>query len=104
MLARLESAGLEPSPEADRATLIRRLSLDLLGLPPAAREVKAFVADSDPKAYEDLVEHLLESPHYGERLALDWLDAARYADTNGFSIDGGRHAWLWRLGDPGVQR
>ena len=96
VLARLKSAGLEPSPEADRATLIRRLSLDLLGLPPSAEEVEAFVADRNPKAYENLVEHLLKSPHYGERLALDWLDAARYADTNGFSIDGGRHAWLWR--------
>jgi hypothetical protein len=96
VLARLESAGLEPSPEADRATLLRRLSLDLLGLPPGAEEVEAFVADADPRAYENLVERLLRSPHYGERLALDWLDAARYADTNGFSIDGGRHTWLWR--------
>ena len=105
VLAKLKSAGLEPSPEADRATLFRRLSLDLLGLPPAALEVEAFVADRDPKAYENLVEHLLKSPHYGERLALDWLDAARYADTNGFSIDGGRACLaLARLGDPGVQR
>ena len=96
VIAKLEAAGLEPSPEADRYTLIRRLSLDLLGLPPAAEEVEAFAARSDPKAYEDLIEQLLKSPHFGERLALDWLDAARYADTNGFSIDGGRHAWLWR--------
>jgi hypothetical protein len=94
--ARLEAEGLAPSPEADRGTLIRRLTLDLLGLPPSAEEVEAFVADRDPKAYEHLVKRLLESPHFGERLALDWLDSARYADTNGFSIDGGRHAWLWR--------
>jgi hypothetical protein len=96
VLARLEESGLRPSPEADRSTLIRRLSLDLLGLPPSAEEVEAFVSDRDPKAYEDLVERLLKSPHFGERMALEWLDAARYADTNGFSIDGGRHIWLWR--------
>jgi hypothetical protein len=96
VLARLDSERLAPAPEADRSTLIRRLSLDLLGLPPSAEEVEAFVADRDPKAYERLVDRLLEDPHYGERLALDWLDAARYADTNGFSIDGGRHMWLWR--------
>src|SRR5690606_28362666 len=76
VLARLEAEGLSPSPEADRRTLIRRLSLDLLGLPPSAEEVEAFVADRDPKAYENLVERLLRSPHFGERLALDWLDAA----------------------------
>jgi hypothetical protein len=94
--ARLRSAGLSPSPEADRATLLRRVSLDLLGLPPSADEVAAFVADADPRAYERAVDRLLASPHFGERLALEWLDASRYADTNGFSIDGGRHAWLWR--------
>lgn len=94
--ARLHAAGLSPSPEADRATLLRRVSLDLLGLPPSADEVAAFVADADPRAYERAVDRLLASPHFGERLALEWLDAARYADTNGFSIDGGRHAWLWR--------
>ncbi len=87
---------LSPAPEADRATLIRRLSFDLTGLPPTAAEVQAFVADRDPKAYENLVTRLLASPHFGERMAVDWLDAARYADTNGFSIDGGRHMWLWR--------
>jgi hypothetical protein len=87
---------LAPAPEADRATLIRRLAYDLTGLPPAAEEVAAFVGDRAPEAYDRLVDRLLASPHFGERLALEWLDAARYADTNGFSIDGGRHMWLWR--------
>lgn len=96
VLARLEQEGLQPSPEADRRMLIRRLSLDLTGLPPSAAEVEAFVADHRADAYERLVDRLLASPHYGERMALAWLDAARYADTNGFSIDGGRHMWLWR--------
>jgi hypothetical protein len=96
ILARLAQENLNPSPEADRSTLIRRLSLDLTGLPPSAEEVEAFVADKDPNAYEKLVDRLLASPHFGERMALVWLDAARYADTNGFSIDGGRHMWLWR--------
>jgi len=94
--ARLQGTGLSPAPEADRATLIRRLSLDLTGLPPSAEEVRAFVEDPDPLAYEKLADRLLQNEHFGERLALDWLDAARYADTNGFSIDGGRNAWLWR--------
>ncbi|MBW8883798.1 MAG: DUF1553 domain-containing protein, partial [Planctomycetia bacterium] len=76
--------------------LIRRLSLDLTGLPPSADEVEAFAADASDRAIEQLVDQLLKSPHFGERLALDWLDAARYADTNGFSIDGGRNMWLWR--------
>jgi hypothetical protein len=93
---RLAQEGLHPAPEADRGMLIRRLSLDLTGLPPSAEEVEAFVRDTDPKAYETLVDRLLASPHFGERMTLDWLDAARYADTNGFSIDGGRHLWLWR--------
>jgi len=94
--SRLAHEKLKPSPEADRATLMRRVSLDLLGLPPSADEVIAFERDPDPMAYEMLVDRLLRSPHFGERLALDWLDAARYADTNGYSIDGGRHMWLWR--------
>ena len=93
---RLVSEGLTPSPRADRATLLRRLSLDLIGLPPSAAEVEQFVTDADPLAYERAVDRLLGSPHFGERMALDWLDAARYADTNGFSIDGGRQQWLWR--------
>jgi len=94
--ARLDEKQLRPSPEADRHALIRRLSLDLTGLPPGAEEVEAFVADDSPDAYEKLVDRLLASPHFGERMALVWLDAARYADTNGYSIDGGRHMWLWR--------
>jgi Protein of unknown function (DUF1553)/Protein of unknown function (DUF1549)/Planctomycete cytochrome C len=96
---RLAAEGLTPSPPADPATLIRRLSLDLTGLPPSAEEVAAFVSDAarpESGAYEQLVDRLLASPHFGERAALPWLDAARYADTNGFSIDGGRHSWLWR--------
>lgn len=93
---RLASENLSPSSAADRYTLIRRLTLDLTGLPPSADEVTAFVHGDSPDAYEQLVQRLLESPHFGERMALDWLDAARYADTNGFSIDGGRHMWLWR--------
>ena len=92
----LTEAGLRPSPEADRPTLIRRVTLDLTGLPPTAAEVEAFVRDERPDAYGRLVDRLLASPHFGERMGLDWLDAARYSDTNGFSIDGGRHLWLWR--------
>jgi hypothetical protein len=94
--ARLADENLKASQEADRATLIRRVSFDLTGLPPSADEVSSFVKSSDSKAYEQLVDRLLASPHFGERMALEWLDAARYADTNGFSIDGGRQIWLWR--------
>ena len=79
--ARLAGEGLKPSPEADRTTLIRRLSLDLIGLPPTIAEVDAFVLDDRPDAYERLVDRLLASPHYGERWARRWLDGARYADT-----------------------
>jgi hypothetical protein len=96
ILARLEQEGFQPTAEADRRTLIRRLYFDLTGLPPSAAEVEAFVADASPDAYEKLVDRLLADPHFGERMALVWLDAARYADTNGYSIDGGRHMWLWR--------
>ena len=96
VLATLEREGLSPSPEADRPTLIRRLSIDLTGLPPTPKEVDDFVADSDPKAYEKLVDRLLASPHYGERMALPWLDAARYADSNGFQQDGDTWQWIWR--------
>ncbi len=96
VLARLEREGLAPSPEADRPTLIRRLHADLVGLPPTPEEVDAFVADADPKAYEHLVDRLLASPHYGERLSLSWLDAARYADSNGFQQDGDTWQWMWR--------
>jgi hypothetical protein len=96
ILATLEREGLAPSPEADRPTLIRRLSIDLTGLPPTPEEVDAFVADKGPKAYEKLVDRLLASPHYGERMALPWLDAARYADSNGFQQDGDTWQWMWR--------
>ncbi len=96
ILARLEKEKIEPSPEADRVTLIRRLSLDLIGLPPSPAEVDAFVADRAPDAYTRLVERLLESPHYGERWGRWWLDVARYADSNGYSIDAPRQIWKYR--------
>jgi hypothetical protein len=96
ILARLEEKGLRPSPEADRATLVRRLHLDLLGLPPSPAEVDAFLADPAPNAYERLVERLLASPHYGERWGRHWLDLARYADTHGFTIDTPREIWKYR--------
>jgi mono/diheme cytochrome c family protein len=96
ILARLEREGLEPAPEADRATLIRRVTLDLTGLPPTPAEVDAFLADARPDAYERLVDRLLASPRYGERMALDWLDAARFADTHGYHIDSGRDMTRWR--------
>ena len=87
ILARLEEEGFAPSPEADRATLIRRVSLDLTGLPPTPAEVDAFVSDDSSTAYERLVDRLLRSPRYGERMAVEWLDAARYADTTGYQSD-----------------
>ncbi|HMX27936.1 MAG TPA: DUF1549 domain-containing protein, partial [Blastocatellia bacterium] len=96
VLARLEREGLQPSPEADRATLIRRLSFDLTGLPPTPAEIDDFLKDQSPKAYEKVVDRLMASPRYGERMAFRWLDAARYADTNGYQIDGDRTAWRWR--------
>ena len=96
VLARLEKEGLSPAPEADRITLIRRVTLDLTGLPPTPAEVDAFLADSSPDAYLKLVDRLLQSPRYGERMAVDWLDAARYADTNGFQVDRDREMWPWR--------
>jgi hypothetical protein len=96
VLQKLNSIGLEPSPPADRATLIKRLYADLVGLPPSPQQVDAFVNDADPVAYEELVDQLLSSPHYGERMALAWLDAARYADSNGFQQDGDTWQWIWR--------
>ena len=92
----LEQEGLAPSPEADRRALIRRLSLDLTGLPPRVEEVRAFVDDANPGAYERVVERLLESPRYGERMAVRWLDAARYADTQGYQNDAPVQMWRWR--------
>ncbi len=95
--AKLRDKGLAPSPEADRATLIRRLSFDLLGLPPAPEDVEKFVKDADPLAYEKLVDRVLASPHYGERWARHWLDVAHYADTHGFERDQRRdNAWRYR--------
>ncbi len=96
VLSGLRSRGLHPQTEADRRTLIRRLSLDLLGLPPSPTEIEAFLNDGRPDAYERLVDRMLKSPHRGERLAVDWLDAARYADTNGYQNDFGREMWPWR--------
>ncbi|XAM01405.1 DUF1549 domain-containing protein [Phycisphaeraceae bacterium D3-23] len=96
VLARLDAEGLSPSPEADKRTLIRRVSLDLTGLPPSPEEVDAFLADDSPDAYEKVVDRLLASPHYGERMALPWLDAARYADSNSYQFDDNRFAWPWR--------
>ncbi len=96
VLAKLEAEGLHPSPEADRFTLIRRVSLDLIGLPPTPAEADAFVHDKSPDAYEKLVDRLLASPHYGERWARRWLDLARYADTNGYEKDRPRPIWPYR--------
>lgn len=96
ILARLEEAGLEPAPEADPRTLMRRVSLDLTGLPPTPAEVEAFVNDSSPEAYANLVDRLLASPAYGEHRARYWLDAARYADTHGLHIDNYREMWPYR--------
>lgn len=93
---RLRQAKLAPSPEAERSTLIRRVSLDLTGLLPKPSEVEAFVKDESPNAYEKLVDRLLASPHYGERQARHWLDLARYADSNGYTIDGARSIWPYR--------
>ncbi|MCE9608945.1 MAG: PSD1 and planctomycete cytochrome C domain-containing protein [Chthoniobacter sp.] len=96
VLARLEKEGLKPSVEAERAVLLRRVSLDLTGLPPTLEEVEAFLADGTPGAYEKAVDRLLASPAYGERWARPWLDLARYADTNGYEADHRRNMWPWR--------
>ncbi|MGC1295406.1 MAG: DUF1549 domain-containing protein, partial [Alloacidobacterium sp.] len=96
VLARLEAEGLKPSEETDKATLLRRVSFDLTGLPPTPAEVDSFVADKSPDAYEKRVDRLLASPHYGERMAMEWLDLARYSDTHGYHIDSLREMWPWR--------
>lgn len=96
VLARLEKEGLRPSSEADRTTVLRRLSLDLIGLPPTPQEVDAFLTDKSKNAYEKQVERLLKSPHYGEKWGRQWLDAARYADSNGFEKDVPRDVWFYR--------
>ena len=92
----LEKQGMSPSPEADKATLIRRVSLDLIGLPPTPKEIDAFLADNSANAYEKVVDRLLASEHYGERWGRWWLDAARYADTNGYEKDRARSIWPYR--------
>lgn len=94
--ARLEADGLAPSPEADKAALIRRVTLDLTGLPPSREEVDDFLADESPDAYEKVVDRLLKSSHHAERMAVPWLDLARYADTHGYHIDSHRDMWRWR--------
>ncbi|MEM7394375.1 MAG: DUF1549 domain-containing protein, partial [Verrucomicrobiota bacterium] len=96
VLKRLKDAGLQGSAKASRETLIRRLSLDLRGLPPSLEEIDRFLADTSPTAWASLVDRMLQSPECAERLALDWLDVARYADTNGYSIDDHRDMWAWR--------
>lgn len=96
VLARLERENLQPAPAADRQTLLRRLSFDLTGLPPTTAELDAFLGDKSANAYEKVVDRLLSSPRYGERMAFKWLDAARYADTNGYQNDGDRYMWRWR--------
>lgn len=96
VLRKLEEKGLSPSEEADKRTLIRRLSLDLVGLPPTPEEVEAFVQDESPDAYERLVDRLLASPHFGERWTALWMDLGRYADSQGYQKDRGRTIWPWR--------
>ncbi|MBL9172326.1 MAG: PSD1 domain-containing protein [Verrucomicrobiales bacterium] len=96
VLSRLKEEGLGPSPEADRITWMRRASLDLTGLPPSPEDVDAFVADTAPDAQDRVIERLLASPHYGEKWGRHWLDAARYADSNGFEKDRTRSLWPWR--------
>src|SRR6056297_35368 len=92
----LSQSGLSPAEEADRETLLRRVSFDLTGLPPTPAQVQDFINDATSNAYEKAVDRLLMSPHYGERMALPWLDKARYADSNGFQSDGSREMWAWR--------
>lgn len=97
ILSRLESRGIQPSKEASKAVLLRRVSFDLTGLPPTPQELRAFLADERPEAYQEVVDRLLASPHYGERWARQWLDLARYADSDGYEKDLNRpHAWRWR--------
>src|SRR5262249_38427403 len=94
--SRLDREGLTATSEADRITLIRRAAFDLTGLPPTPDDVADFLADTAPDAFERLVDRLRASPRYGERMASNWLDAARFADTNGYQTDGPRFMWRWR--------
>lgn len=96
--ARLQKAGLKPNPRADRATLLRRVTLDLTGLPPTPQEIEAFLKDRSADAYEKVVDRLLQSPRYGERMALFWMDLARYGDSSVYHADGNRDMWGWRDG------
>ena len=96
ILSELERRNLEPSPEAKKEVLIKRLYADLIGLPPSPEEVDTYMNDTSSDAYEKVVDHLLASSHYGERMAIEWLDAARYADSNGFQFDGETYQWIWR--------
>jgi len=96
VLAELEKRGLHPSPAADKETMLRRVSLDLTGLPPTTAELDAFLADKSPGAYEKVVDRLLASPRFGERMAMDWMDYSRYADSNGYQADFERFQWRWR--------
>jgi hypothetical protein len=96
VLHKLEAQQLRPAPEADKSTLLRRLHMDLTGLPPTPRQVDDFLKDSSPNAYEKVVDRLQASPHYGEHMAAPWLDAARYADTHGYQLDVMRTAWPYR--------
>lgn len=93
---KLLAHGLKPSPEADRLTLLRRATLDITGLPPTLDEIDSFLKDDSARAWENAVDRLLASPHYGERMAINWLDNARYADSNGFQVDSSREMWAWR--------
>jgi len=96
VLSAMERSGLKPSRRAEKTTLIRRVTFDLTGLPPTLQEVNSFLADKSPRAFERVVDRLLESPHYGERMAMHWLDVARYADSHGYSLDRRRVMWPWR--------
>ncbi|WP_232064998.1 DUF1553 domain-containing protein [Rhodocytophaga rosea] len=96
VLHKLEQEGLSPSPEADKETLLRRVTLDLTGLPPTLEEMDNFLADNSPNSYEKTVDRLLASPQYGEKMAVDWLDLARFADTHGYTVDRYRPMWPWR--------
>ncbi|WPP51905.1 DUF1553 domain-containing protein [Catalinimonas niigatensis] len=95
-LAKMQEKGLSPSEKASKETLVRRVTFDLTGLPPTLEEIDDFLKDDSPEAYENLVDRLLSSPHYGERMASEWLDVARYADSHGYQDDGMRNMWPWR--------
>ena len=96
VLQQMQRVKLSPSPTTEPHTLLRRVYLDLIGKPPTVEELRAYLADESPNAYEAVVDKLLASPHYGEQMAVEWLDAARYADTNGYQNDFYRSMWPWR--------